>query len=101
MRATVDLDDPLLRRAEGLARERGIALGTLLDDALRNYFAAVGPGTSPPPAWHTVDGPWVPIPGVDYTSAAAMLDYLDGIDQETESGAYARSGTGRPAGESA
>jgi hypothetical protein len=43
MRTSVDIPDPLLRRAKKLARERGITLRQLLVDGLRAALQGVAP----------------------------------------------------------
>lgn len=40
MRTTVSIEDELLGRAKARARQEGVTLGALLEDALRNALAA-------------------------------------------------------------
>lgn len=40
MRTTLGIDDELLSRAKKRANERGVTLGSVVDDALRQYFVA-------------------------------------------------------------
>src|SRR4051794_10087766 len=40
MRISLDLPDPLLRKAQKLARQRKVTFRTLMADALRRYLAA-------------------------------------------------------------
>ena len=75
MRTTVAIDDQLLAQAKQRARELGVSLGTVVDDALRrdlNRRADQG------------ERPAIPVfvgtgvrPGVDLTSNRAIQELLD------------------------
>jgi hypothetical protein len=47
MRTTMDLPDPLLRKAQKLARQRKVTFRALMADALRRYLAAEEPHRRP------------------------------------------------------
>ncbi|WP_334141181.1 type II toxin-antitoxin system VapB family antitoxin [Rhabdothermincola sp.] len=76
MRTTLAIDDRLLAAAKRLARERGLTLGALVEEALRRELAAE------PPLAHR---PAIPVftageglrPGVDATSTRGLLEALD------------------------
>ena len=52
MKTTIEIPDPLFRRAESTAAERGQTLTQLVTDALREKLANdSGGGTSAQPAW--------------------------------------------------
>lgn len=78
MRTTVAVDDEVLAAAKRRARERGVSLGRVVEDALRRALADDGSPDKPPP-------PHVPIfsrgtgpqPGVDLTSNRALYELLD------------------------
>ena len=75
MRTTLSIDDHLLTAAKRRARERGVSLGHVVDDALRRELAA-------PPAETPIE---VPVfagegglsAGVDATSNRALYETLD------------------------
>ena len=43
MKATLDIDDDLLQRAEQIARDRGETTGRVVSDLLRQSIASPGP----------------------------------------------------------
>ena len=52
MKTTIEIPDPLFRRAKSRAAERGQTLKQLVTDALREKLANdSGPGSSAKPAW--------------------------------------------------
>lgn len=84
MRTTLDLDDDLMIRAKVRAAERRTSLKSVFEDALR---ASLGPSQRGKaavvlPSW---DGGGLP-PGVDWTSNAAMTEYLDRVEGATPVG---------------
>ena len=84
MRTTVTLEDSLLHEARQRAAARGTSVSAVIDDALRIAFArTLGPAAIPAiPIFTGGDGP---MPGVDLTSNAALLDLLDegvALDQQ-------------------
>jgi len=75
MRTTVSINDQVLERAKRRARERGVSLGTVVEDALRRDLSRVGEATARPE---------IPVfagtgvrPGVDLTSSRALRELLD------------------------
>ena len=76
MRTTISIHDELLKTAKLRARERGLTLGGLIEDALRRELSV----REEPPA--RVDLPVFrggngPRPGVDLTSNRALYELLD------------------------
>jgi Ribbon-helix-helix protein, copG family len=75
MRTTIAVDDNILAAAKRRARERGVSLGAVVEDALR---AALARGRE-------ADRPAIPVfrggtgvrPGIDVTSNRALLEALD------------------------
>lgn len=75
MRTTIAVDDNILAAAKRRARERGVSLGAVIEDALR---AALARGRE-------ADRPVIPVfrggtgvrPGIDVTSNRALLEALD------------------------
>jgi hypothetical protein len=75
MRTTVAIDDNLLAAAKRRARERGVSLGAVIEDALRSALARR----------RAVERPDIPVfrggtgvrPGVDVTSNRALREALD------------------------
>ncbi|MGH9261853.1 MAG: ribbon-helix-helix protein, CopG family, partial [Acidimicrobiales bacterium] len=75
MRTTIAVDDNVLAAAKRRARERGVSLGAVIEDALRAALAR-GPDA---------DRPAIPVfrggtgvrPGIDVTSNRALLEALD------------------------
>ena len=52
MKTTIEIPDPLFRRAKSRAAERGQTLKQLVTDALREKLAKdSGPGSAAKPAW--------------------------------------------------
>ena len=80
MRTTLDLDSDLLKRAKVVARERGVTLTSLIEDALRERLArrAARKGTREWVSLPTNGGEGVH-PGVDLDDSRALLDIMDGI----------------------
>lgn len=76
MRTTVNVHDELLAAAKLRARERGVTLGALIEDALRRELAE---RDSPPPRLDlpVFRGGSGPRPGVDLTSNRALYELLD------------------------
>ncbi|MGH9111707.1 MAG: CopG family transcriptional regulator [Acidimicrobiales bacterium] len=75
MRTTVAIDDHVLAAAKRRARQQGVTLGRLMEDALRSALAR----------GRESDRPRIPVfrggngvrPGIDVTSNRAMLEALD------------------------
>ena len=76
MRTTVTLEDSLLHEARQRAAARGTSVSAVIDDALRIAFARTqdSAAIAAIPIFTGGDGP---MPGVDLTSNAALLDLLD------------------------
>lgn len=75
MRTTVSINDELLFAAKDRARERGVSLGEVLDDALRRELAERPHAPAPPiPVF---DGGTGMRPGIDPASNRSMLEALD------------------------
>ncbi len=76
MRTTLSIHDELLASAKLRARERGVTLGALVEDALRRELSA---SDDPPPkldlpVFHGGSGPR---PGLDLDSNRAIYEFLD------------------------
>ncbi len=75
MRTTLAINDSLLARAKARANERGITLGSYVDEALREHLAA------PERAVVAVELPVAAggalRPGIDPTSNRSLYDALD------------------------
>lgn len=74
MRTTLAIDDQLLAKAKARARERGVSLGRVVEDALRRDLQRDAEQVGPP----------IPVlrggtvrPGVDLTSNRSMREFLD------------------------
>lgn len=76
MRTTVAIDDNVLAAAKRRARERGLSLGAVIEDALRASLAPGRPAERPPiPVFREGTGVRA---GVDATSNRALLEAFDG-----------------------
>lgn len=76
MRTTVAIDDNVLAAAKRRARERGITLGAVIEDALRGSLAHGRPVERPPiPVFREGTGVRR---GIDVASNRALLEALDG-----------------------
>lgn len=75
MRTTVNIDDELLIAAKKRAQQRGVALGTILDEALRRADEAGRPPKDLP-ALPVFKGSGLQ-PGVDLSSNRAIAELLD------------------------
>jgi hypothetical protein len=76
MRTTLNLDDQLLMSAKRRAVERGVSLASVIEDALREFFAK--PVMEKKPVrLITASGSGVK-PGVDLDNGRALLDLMDG-----------------------
>lgn len=76
MRTTLSISDELLIAAKGLARERGVTLGELVNAALRRELSQPDPPRERP-VIPVFDGRTGPRPGVDLTSNRALYELLD------------------------
>lgn len=75
MRTTVAIDDNLLAAAKQRARQRGLTLGQLVEDALR--LEAARAELPPGPPVPVLPGEGGTLPGVDVTSNRDMHELLD------------------------
>lgn len=75
MRTTVNIDDELLIAAKARAQQRGVALGTILDEALRRADES-RPSTRDLPTLPVFEGTGLQ-PGVDLSSNRAIAEILD------------------------
>jgi hypothetical protein len=76
VKTTLEIDDRLLERAKRAARERGVTLRAVVEDALSARLAA---GASRQPAYR-FDPPIIrgaESPAVDPADRRALYDYLD------------------------
>ena len=80
MRTTVTISDPLLDRAKQKAKELGVPLGSVVDQALQDFL------TKPPTRNVPIDLPvspgGQPRAGIDITSNRALYDMLDAAEGE-------------------
>jgi len=76
MRTTVSIADELLDSAKARAKERGVTLGTLVEDALRRELSlnAEPRERVPVPVFDGKTGPW---PGVNLNSNRELQEFLD------------------------
>lgn len=75
MRTTVNLSEPLLQSAKRRAAERGVTLGTFLEEVLRMHLARETSTHAQPFELHTVTGRLVrPDLDLDRTSAFDVLE---------------------------
>jgi hypothetical protein len=56
MKTTIDIAEPLLRRAKRLAAQRGTTLKAIVEEALRDALTKHAEGVPTPLATHTVGG---------------------------------------------
>jgi len=76
MRTTISIHDELLKTAKLRARERGVTLGTLVEDALRRELSVRDEPEHRPPV-PVFRGGTGPRPGLDLTSNRAIYEFLD------------------------
>lgn len=76
MRTTVAIDDHVLAAAKDRARERGLTLGELVQEALTLEAARSRQRTAGPPL-PVFEGELGVKPGVDLTSNRAIYEFLD------------------------
>ncbi|CAN5165465.1 ribbon-helix-helix protein, CopG family [soil metagenome] len=76
MRTTVNIHDELLESAKLRARERGVTLGALVEDALRRELS-LNLEHAPRPEVPVFRGGNGLMPGVDITSNRALYEFLD------------------------
>jgi hypothetical protein len=75
MRTTVSIDDHLLARAKDRARQRGVTLGKVIEDALRTDLSRPPAGDPPPiPVFRGGGGLR---PGIDLSSNRAIQELFD------------------------
>ena len=76
MRTTISIHDELLESAKLRARERGVTLGALVEDALRRELSlsVAPPERIPIPVF---DGKTGPLPGVNLNSNRELHEFLD------------------------
>jgi hypothetical protein len=76
MRTTVSIADELLESAKERARQRGVTLGTLVEDALRRELSLSSEPRRrvPVPVFDGETGPW---PGVNLNSNRELQEFLD------------------------
>lgn len=80
MRTTIALDDHVLREAKRLAAERGVTLGELVEEHLREGFARTSARERPTGPIPVFRGRGGLRPGVDITSNALLLETLEAGD---------------------
>jgi hypothetical protein len=78
MRTTVNIDEHLLAAAKDRAQEQGVTLGSVLEEAIQRLLAAPAAAAAPPE---------IPVfkgsganPAIDWTSNAAIEEFLDAAD---------------------
>jgi len=76
MRTTISIADELLESAKARARERGVTLGALVEDALRSELSLKREPRKrvPVPVFDGETGPW---PGVNLNSNRELQEFLD------------------------
>ncbi len=79
MRTTLAIDDALLARAKLRASERGVTLGSFVEEALREWLSAPE-RRSQPPVLPVAEGGRLR-PGIDASSNRALYDALDEADR--------------------
>ena len=80
MRTTLDLDEHVLMQAKVVARQSGVTLTSLVEDALRERLARRAPGPQPVKQFrlHTFRGRGLQ-PGVDLDDSARLRDRMDDL----------------------
>lgn len=73
MKTTVDISDPLLRRAKRLAAQRGTTLKVIIEGALRDALAKVPAEPVAPIKTHVVHGAGLQ-PGLSWDDFGAITD---------------------------
>jgi len=76
MRTTLSIHDELLKSAKLRARERGVTLGALVEDALRRELS-LNVECAPRPQVPVFRGGNGLMPGVDIASNRALYEFLD------------------------
>ncbi|HVF77260.1 MAG TPA: CopG family transcriptional regulator [Solirubrobacteraceae bacterium] len=76
MRTTISIHDELLQSAKLRARERGLTLGALVEDALRRELSARDESAKRVEI-PVFDGGTGPHPGLDLDSNRAIAEFLD------------------------
>ena len=79
MRTTIRLDDELLRQATRAAIDSGQTLTAFIESALRERLARRAERQNREPI-ELLTVPGRPLPGVDFSSNAAVRDFLDRED---------------------
>jgi hypothetical protein len=82
VRTTVSIDDALLAAAKRTARQRGVTLGRLVEDALRR--ALNEPVGADAPELPVFEGGTGPRPGVPLRSNRGLLEFLEGAGADTQ-----------------
>lgn len=78
MRTTVKIDDALLAEARVRAARGGRTLNAVIEDALREAFAAKVVGPAERPELPVFRGSRL-MPGVDLDDSASLLDHMERI----------------------
>ena len=80
MRTTISIDEALLKDAKERAARRGVTLGSVIEDAIRESFARGRAGAPEPRPLPTFHGSGL-LPGVDLDSNAALLDLMEDLER--------------------
>ena len=78
MRTTIDIPDPLFKRAKKAAAEQGVALREIVLRALNSHLDQA-PATGYVFDWRVEPGPWNPDLPID--NNAALVELLDPIER--------------------
>lgn len=79
MRTTIDIPDPLFKRAKKAAADEGVPMRDIMLRALRAHLEAAAPVSGYTFDWRVEPGPWNPDLPID--NNAALLDLLDPIER--------------------
>jgi hypothetical protein len=79
MRTTIRLDDDLLREAKRAALDGGQTLTAFIESALRERLARRAQARKSEPI-KLLTVPGKPLPGIDFSSNAAVREFLDRED---------------------
>lgn len=83
MKTTLEIPDPLFRRAKALAAKKGIPLKQLVNEAIRDKVE-VRRGASGPPAWRALSGGLASLHKETARIAAIIEKDAETVDPEDE-----------------
>jgi len=79
MKTTLEIPDPIFRRAKSVAAERGVALRVFITEAVEEKLAAASRTSGPKPKPFKVTP--IPMSLPPFTKVEDLLDLLEGPDR--------------------